>query len=300
MGSFYQVLQDAVLAAGVPRKTWAEFVRALRNPAHGPIPCWTGATTPGKFILRAWRREWRVNTGRAVDLAKPLAQMLKTDGPVRFSDSLRDLACCRAFEAYWQSPPDGISKKATLTSVATVTALSRYSFEDDPGAGGISPSAYDSIVTWFRQTNPGEQKKVLALFKRPLGKRKGVPDSWHDYDPPYTDRLSIVWTCKEADVVKHSDPDELRNTLGLVHMRAGDDLVAFSYPLPKDTPALIPTSVEALGGWAFWPAPKGAEQRTMDYNAGNLGPREYVHPAEVVPTTMRYRLVGTLSQNWDD
>jgi hypothetical protein len=287
MSSFYQVLKDAVLAAGIPRNTWAEFVHALRNPAHGLIPCWTGTTTPGKFILRAWRREGRVNTVRAVDLTRPLAQMLKTDGPVRFSNSLRDLACCRTFEAHWQSPAAAISKKEMLTSVATVTALSRYNFGDDPGAGGISPSAYDSILTWFRQTNPGEQRKVLALFNRPLGKRKGIPDSWQDYDPPHTDRLSLVWACRETDVSNYSNPDELRNTLGLVHMRAGDDLVAFSYLLPKDTPALVPTSVEAMGGWAFWPAEKGAEQHTIDYNRGDAGPREYVHPAEVVP-------------NWDD
>lgn len=300
MGSFYQVLEDAVLAEGIPRNIWAEFVRALRDPAHGAIRCWTGATTPGRFVLRAWRREWRVNTRRAADLATPLVRTLRTDGPARFRASLAGLACCRAFEAYWQSPPAGISKKATLTTVRTVGELCRYSFDEDPGAAGISPAIYNSILALFRQTNPAEQRKVQALFKRPLGRRKSIPESCRACDPPYVDRLSIVWASGEEEVRKYSDADALRNALGLVRFQAGNDLVAFSYVLPEDTRALIPTSVEAMGGWAFWPARGGAEQRTMDYNTGSRGPREYIHPAEVAPAAMHYRSLGSSKRNWDD
>src|SRR3989442_8081796 len=42
---------------------------------------------------------------------------------------------------------------------------------------------------------------------------------------------------------------------------AGFSIVAFSYVLPGGASARIPTAVEALGGWAYWPARSGRVQR---------------------------------------
>jgi len=300
MPTLYYQLKQSVLAAGVEKKTWASFIRALRSLEHGRIACWTGATTPGRMILRARRREWRVNPSRVEQVAKRLTDILKTEGADPFATDLSHLKCFRGFEAVWGCPEAGDLGGARLASGTTVADLCRYYFDVDSGLGLISEADRESIAVSLQKTNPAEQRKVLALFQRPLGKRTGVPASCRSSPPPYPERFDMVWALREHDLPPHVTADDTRNALGLVHFRKGGDLVFFTYLLPGSTSPRVPTAVEALGGWAYWPAKDLRKQTTMDYSKGTPGPREFVHSADVPPDTMGVRWMGRLARDWDD
>jgi hypothetical protein len=137
------------------------------------------------------------------------------------------------------------------------------------------------------------------LFNRPLGKRSSVPENCQSTGVPYPARFDLVWAAQEADVLRFKNPDELRDSLGLVHFYAGDKIVVFRYVLPDQVTAMVPTVIEAFGGWAFWPAGPDAEQRAVNYRTGQRGPCEFVHSAAVEPTTMQFRWVGEIGTNWD-
>jgi hypothetical protein len=164
MPTFYHQLKDSALAAGVEKKTWASFVRALRSFEHGRITCWLGATTPGRMMLRAWRRESRVSVSRVEQIAWPLIDTLKTEGADPFARDLSRLGCFRGFEAVWGCPEAGDVGPARLASATTVNGLCRHYFDMDTGLGLISEDDHDSIVALLQNTNPAEQRKVLGLF----------------------------------------------------------------------------------------------------------------------------------------
>ena len=300
MPTFYDQLKQSALAAGVAEKTWASFIRALSSPKHGRINCWTGATTRGSMILRAWRRESRVNLSRVEQIAQPLIDTLKAEGARPFARDLSRLNCLRGFEAVWGCPDAGDLGGARLASGTTVTDLCRYYFDMDSGLGLISEDDRNSIALLLQETNPAEQRKVLGLFHRPLGKRTGVPASCWSSPPPYPERFDMVWAVREHDFPTHLTPDDARDLLGLVRFRKGGDLVFLTYLLPRSTSPRVPTAVEALGGWAYWPAKDLPNQTTMDYSKGTPGPREFVHSADVPPDTMGIRWMGRLARDWED
>ncbi|HXX24952.1 MAG TPA: hypothetical protein VEO19_17570 [Terriglobia bacterium] len=300
MPSFYDLLKQSVLAAGVEEKTWASFIRALRSLEHGRITCWMGTTTPGRMVLRAWRLESRVKPSRVQQVARPLADTLKTDGPEPFARDLPRLNCFRAFEAVWGCPEAGDVVGDRLASGITVTRLCRYYFDMDSGLGLITEDDRRSIAVSLQRTNPAEQRKVLALFQRPLGKRKGFPDTCRSSPPPYPERFGMVWAVREHDLPPHLTPDDARNLLGLVGFHKSEDLVFFIYQLSGGTLPRVPTAVEAMGGWAYWPAKDLRKQTTMDYSKGTSGPREFVHSADIPPETMGVRWMGRLAREWDD
>jgi hypothetical protein len=300
MPTFYNLLKVSALTAGVEEKVWTSFVRALRSLEHGRITCCTGATTPGRMVLRAWRRESRVNLSRVQEVAKPLIDVLKTEGAEPFARDLSRLNCFRGFEAVWGCPEAEDVVGDRLASGITVTELCRYYFEMDSGLGPITEDDRRNIAVLLQKTSPAEQRKVLALFQRPLGKRKGVPDSCRSSPPPYIERFDMVWAMREHDLPAHLTPDDARSLLGLVRFRKGEDLVFFTDPQTVGTPPRVPTAVEALGGWAYWPAKDLRKQATMDYSKGTPGLREFVHSAEVPPETMGVRWMGRLAHDWDD
>jgi hypothetical protein len=170
----------------------------------------------------------------------------------------------------------------------------------DSGLGLISEDDRNSIAILLQETNPAEQRKVLALFHRSLGKRTGVPDYRLSSPPPYPERLDMVWAVREHDLPPHLTADDARNLLGLVRFRKGGDLVFFTYLLPAGTSPRVPMAVEALGGWAYWPARDLRKQTTMDYCKGTPGPREFVHSGDVPPDTMGVRWMGRLARDWYD
>src|SRR5205085_10153473 len=128
-------------------------------------------------------------------------------------------------------------------------------------------------------TNPQEQRKLLDLFQRPLGKRVNVPLGCQPSIPPYPDRFDLVWAVVDREMPRNVSTDEIRDSLGLVHFCAGEHLVCFAYPSSERAFLLIPTCIEAMGGWAFWPPIQGDSQRTVNYHTGVGGPREFVHSA---------------------
>lgn len=294
--SFYTELRDAAISAGVQRNIWADFVWAIRGHSQ-PILCWNGTPAGGRLILRAWRREWRVGKVRASQIAQPLIARLLV-GAAPFLGGLQELKCCRAYEAALGAPPARLSKKVPLSSARTLNEISRYYFDMEDGV--FSSADLDGLDKMFQTTNSAEQKKVLDLFLRPLGKRSRPPRECHSPDPPNPERLDCVWVSLRKDVLKYPKADELRDALGLVHFRTGDKIILFEYNLPDHVSAFIPTTVEALSGWAFWPGLHGQAQRTVNYRTGDRGPREFVHAADIGPDLMRFRWLGTSSRNWDD
>lgn len=144
------------------------------------------------------------------------------------------------------------------------------------------------------------KKKVVALFRKPLGQRDTAPGCCRSWNPPFPERFSLVWASRERDVSHALAADDLRDKLGLVHFYRGEKIVCFTYTLPAGILPLVPTCIEALGSWQYWPARPHQAQRSMDYRTGILGPREFVHAAEVDPRSMEYRWVGELGRNWDD
>jgi len=110
----------------------------------------------------------------------------------------------------------------------------------------------------------------------------------------------MLWAVREHDLPAQLTPDDARNLLGLVRFRKGEDLVFFTYSQTVGTPPRVPTAVEALGGWAYWPARDLRKQTTMDYHKGTPGPHEFVHSADVPPDTMSIRWLGRLARDWDD
>jgi hypothetical protein len=113
----------------------------------------------------------------------------------------------------------------------------------------------------------------------------------------HIDRLNILWAILE-DELPSGTPDEIRNVLGLTHLLRGESLVCFYYTFGASD-LRSPTAMEAMGGWAFWPARPGETQQTVDYKTGKSGPKEFVHAASVPPATMRLKLFGILECNWD-
>jgi len=170
----------------------------------------------------------------------------------------------------------------------------------DSGLGLISKDDLNSIAFLLQNANPVAQRKALALFQRPLGKRRGVPASCKSLPPPYNERFDMVWSLREEDLAALKTTDDVRDALGLVHFRKGEDLLFLTYMLTSRTSPRTPTAIEALGGWAYWPHRNLGEQSTMNYYKGTRGPREFVHSADVSPDTMGVRWMGRLVRNWDD
>jgi hypothetical protein len=110
----------------------------------------------------------------------------------------------------------------------------------------------------------------------------------------------MVWAVREHDLPPHATADDARNLLGLADFRKGGDLVFFTYLLPEGASPRVPTAVEALGAWAYWPAKDLRKQTTMDYSRGTPGPREFVHSGDVPPDTMGIRWTGKLARDWDE
>src|SRR5438132_3912249 len=90
---------------------------------------------------------------------------------------------------------------------------------------------------------------------------------------PLPERFDVVWAAREADVLMYHDGDLLRDVLGLVHFYKGEEIVLFSYASPRRGFVHVPTVVEAMGGWAFWPAPPRQPQTTINYRTGHRGLR---------------------------
>jgi len=291
-----------VLAEGLSREEWANFLRAFRAPDYNGIRCWNGHVAPGRLILRAWRQEWRVVSQRAKHIARPIAGILRTKGPDHFSKDPYCPNClgnCRAFEPVLGAPPATKITDDVLATAHGLTAISRFYFEEDSGLGIASGSDVENLRSMFHRQNQRDQQKLLALFKRPLGKRAAPPDSCLSSSLPYPERFDIVWAVREKDMAGYVTADSIRDCLGLVHLRTAEELIVFTYPLPESLRAFVPTAIEALGGWAFWPV-RGQAQRTLDYRTGEQGPREFIHSAAIPPGSMRYRSTGKLSRNWDD
>lgn len=299
MVSFCDQLEELVLAGGIPPAVWDEFIQALRESGD-LIACWIGQTTQGEMILNAWHNEFRVDAQSIRDLAQPLIQMLRAEGPRGITKGLSRLQCCRGFESAWRAPVARDVSGAPMATATTVTTMCRHYFDLDPGGGLISGRDYDNIVLLLQKTNPDDHRKLMGSFLQPLGKRKGVPAPCQSSRLPYPDRFDIVRALREDDVPAHATPDEIRDILGLVHFRAAQDVTFFIYRLEDNLTLHVPTVIEALGGWAFWPAAKPEKQKTRNYRDGRVGPREFVHSAEIPPPSMRPRWVGTLTRNWDD
>jgi hypothetical protein len=168
----------------------------------------------------------------------------------------------------------------------------------DSGVGLISEDDRKSIALLLQQSNPTEQRKVLTLFRRPLGKRTGIPAACRSSPPPYRERFDMAWALRERDLAETAD--QARDALGLVHFRRGEDLVFITYRLAGNISPRVPTVVEAMGGWAYWPARDLGNQTSLDYHKGIRGLQEFVHSADVPPGTMRVRWMGRLMRNWDD
>ncbi len=252
------------------------------------------------MILRAWHSEFRVDARSISDLGQPLIQMLQSEGPRGITNGLSRLQCWRGFESGWRAPVARHVNGNPMATAMTVAALCRHYFDFDPGGGLISHEEYDSVVLLVQKTNADDQRKLTALFLQPLGKRKRVPAQCQSSRLPYPGRFDMVWALRERDIPGHANPDEIRDTLGLVHFRAGEDVTLFTYTLEEQCTLRVPTVVEAMGQWAFWPAARAEQQRTLNYRDGRAGPREFVHSAEINPRSMRPRWVGRLARNWDD
>jgi hypothetical protein len=152
----------------------------------------------------------------------------------------------------------------------------------------------------LRSTDPDQQRSLLGTLGRPLGKRSEPPGVPEGLSVPHPERFDILWAVRCSDLKGFGSPDEVRDSLGLTHLRPFFKIVAFNYVLPAGVSARIPTAIEALGSWAYWPAPATEAQRTMNYRTGEAGPEEFVHEAVIPPDTMRYEWVGEISGNWDD
>lgn len=299
MPSFYAQLRDALVARGVSREQWAAVVRIFKNPKNNDKRCFRG-TAPGRMILASWRLEERIDPARVQDLANPLATSIRALGPEVLDGNLMLLQCCRGFESTWGAPSASLSRTDKLTSAKTITELVRHYLGADPSGGVVAAGDYAALERLLKQKNIAEQKKLLALFKRPLGRRDSSPANCRSWGPPYLERFSLVWASREKDVPHSVAADDLRDMLGLVHFRRGEKVICFGYQLPSGTTARIPTSVEALGSWQYSPARPRQRQRSVNYQTGARGPREFVHAAEVDPGGMEYRWVGELGRNWDD
>lgn len=236
---------------------------------------------------------------RAKQIAWPITNRLQAGGVASFRANLGELTCCKGFESVCGAPAAKLSKGVRLATARTVKGLSRFYFDLDEGV--VSESDPDTFDRLFQETNPAEQMKVLALFRRPLGKRTSLPEDCRSSAPPHAERFDLVWAVRERDVFAYDNSaDSLRDALGLVHFYAGDKVVCFNYTLPGYVSAFIPTAVEAMGGWAFLPGTRGEGQKTMNYRTGEVGCHEFVHSAEIEPDRMQYHWVGKLARNWDD
>ena len=240
-------------------------------------------------------REERIDEERVKNVAEPLARLLLNSGSHFIDLNITILQCCRAFESAWYSPVAPIPGRATYTTVRTVSQIARHYVD-----GIVSANDVKALGLLFKNTDRTDQKKLLALFSTPLGQRRRLPDCCRGMTIPYTERLNLVWAFRQTEVPNDMGPDELRDVLGLVHFRRGETLVGFSYRLRQGTPIMVPTCIEAMGGWAFWPAQRDDEQLAVNYRTGARGPAEVVHPAIVPPRTMKYRWEGDLTRNWDD
>lgn len=297
MASLYDQLEALVLAAGVPRPVWDEFTQALKM-SGGPITCWLGATTPGEMTLRAWQSETRVDPQTAGELAEALVALLRDEGARCIEDGIGRLLCCRGSESSWRAPLASRAGSVPVATATSVTNLCRHYFDLDVSGGLFTRARYDSVAALAKAPHVDDRRKFMALFQRPLGKRSGPPGDCGAANPPHPERFDMLWVVRERDVQR--DADEVRDSLGLIHFRRGGDLVIFVYNLPDTVRLRTPTAVEALGGWAYWAAEPGKQQRTMNYRDGTPGPREFVHSAEVDAATMEPRWVGNLARNWDD
>jgi hypothetical protein len=187
-----------------------------------------------------------------------------------------------------------------LAHVCTTDSLFRYYLTGDVSAGFASPDSLAALEVTLRSTDPDDQRSLLARLGRPLGKRSDPRALCGGLGVPHPERFDILWAVCYNDLKGFGSPDEVRDSLGLTHLRPFFKIVAFNYLLPGGVSARIPTAIEALGSWAYWPATATEAQRTMNYRTGKLGPEEFVHEAVIPPDTMRYEWVGEISGNWDD
>jgi hypothetical protein len=187
-----------------------------------------------------------------------------------------------------------------LAHVCTTDSLFRYYLAGDPSAGFASPDSLATLELTLRSTDREDQRSLLARLGRPLGKRSDPPALCGGLAVPYPERFDILWVVRYDDLKGLGTPDEVRDSLGLTYFRRFFKIVAFNYLLPGGASARIPTAIEALGSWAYWPARATEAQRTMNYRTGKPGPEEFVHEAVIAPDTMRYEWLGEISRSWDD
>jgi len=139
-----------------------------------------------------------------------------------------------------------------------------------------------------------ELSRALAEGRAPSKPGKAL-------DAPYPARWNTVWVTTKDEVASYISLDELRDALGLTHCRENDYVLVFSYALGSTGNTRVPMAIEGLGGWAWWPASPGDEQRSINYRTGEIGPREFVHSADAIPAgAVRIQTKGRLLRNWDD
>ena len=287
--TFHARLEAALLARGVTRDAWARFVRWLRSPRHGIEPIGGRPIAVGRFILRAWRRERRVPEARVAALAGAVEAALPGG-----DDGLEQLACWRGREATPWQPASNVPRR--LATCRTTLDILRHHLDSDPGGSAPRREALESVRHRYQHTDEDDQRREMALWARPLGKRTAPPAACGPL--PHPERFDVVWAFPWRAPYSERGPDELRDVLGLVSLTRGMELVVFHYTAAQTGEVAEPTAVEVLGGWAYLPAPPGTPQMTYDYRKLQRGAPEFVHAARVPPASCRFTWLGALTRDW--
>jgi hypothetical protein len=298
-----EALRRGVTEYGAPSDAWDRFIDALKG-SGAELTLWVGNMREGSFVLEAWKTELRVPEPRAQQIAAALARLLAS-GPDEWAANLMDvLQWCKGFEKEWDAP---VARGAEGVIFVTVQRLRRFRevMGKLPPYGSFSPmdEAYQQEEAIDKEVNAGGTwaDSLLLEFSRALAEGRVPRKAGKAPDAPYPARWSIVWVAIKDEVDSYISLDELRDALGLTHCRENDYVLVFSYTLGSTRNARVPTAIEGLGGWAWWPASPGNEQRAINYRTGEIGPREFVHSADEIPAgATRIQIKGRLLRNWDD
>lgn len=265
---------------------------------------WIGNMREGKLVLEAWQRELRIPEARVQQIAAGLAELFALKPEEWLPNPVDMLQWCKGFENEWDAP---LARGVDGVTVVTVQGLRRFGdvIGKQPPFGSFSPMQeadrqHEAIDKELNARSSWADHLVVEFSQalatgRPARKPAKAPDA------PYPARWNIVWITTSDEVASYISLDELRDALGLTQCREGDYVLVLSYALPSTSKTRVPTAIEGLGGWPWWPAKPGDAQRAMNYRTGVHGPREFVHAADEIPVgAARIQVKGRLARNWDD